>query len=207
MPILSDDRLNMNFIAYTKRLEKYRCYSDTMISELGERLKRCPFSVSESGGGSYDGGMIEVVLKILCNIAYRINELGFGDDGKGKTAFPLLKVNNDMLMRVLLLQHISKAEMFIYQPDNWKRKNGRFYEFNDDLQANLRTGERSLYLCQRYGINLTEEEYEAIRIIDRPDEQKGDAFMSPLCMLSKMANQLTALELRQRYEKELREKQ
>ena len=150
--------------------------------------------------------MIEVVLKILCNVAYRINELGFGDDGKGRIAFPMLKVNGDMLMRVLLLQHISKCEMFVYQTDNWKRKNGRNYEFNDDLQANLRTGERSLYLCQKYGISLNEEEYEAIRIIDRPDEQKGDAFISPLCMLSKIANQLTALELRKRYEKEQSEK-
>ena len=190
----------MNFIAYTKRLEKYGCYSDEMITELGERLKRCPFSVSESSGGSYDGGMIDIVLRTLCNVGYRINEVGLGLNENGSVSFPLLKVSNDMLMRVLLLQHISKAEMFIYQPEQWKRNKGRMYEFNDDLAANLRTGERSLYLCQRYGIKLNEEEYEAIRVIDRPDEQKGESFVSPLCMITKFANSLTNLELRIQYE-------
>ena len=59
-------------------------------------------------------------------------------------------------------------------------------------------GERSVYLCTKYGIKLSEEEYEAMISVDKSDES-GDIFMSPLALIVKSVNKLVNAELRQKY--------
>lgn len=198
---MTEAKLNANFVAYTKRLEKYGCYSEAMINDIGDKLKKCSFSMKEDSGSAYDGSMIDVVLNTLCKIAYHINENGFGAPDKNNSiSHPFLQVNFDMLMRVLLLQHIGKVELFEEETDVWQRKNrGNFYKFSRDTKANLKLGERSLYLCQKYGIQISEEEYEAIRIIDKTDDT-GDMYASPLAVLVKFVNLLAAIELKKKYE-------
>lgn len=196
--MLTEDRINANFLAYVKRLEKYGCYSEELIKDLGENLKYCSYSLNEDSGSAYQGSMIDVVLNTLCKLAYHINENAFGG-GDEKIAHPFLKVNIEMLMRVLLLQHIGKCQMFVPQREQWKIKKGYLFDFNENLDANLKLGERSIYLCQKYGIKLNEEEFEAMRIIDKTDEGKSDAFSSPLSIIVKIANILTAIELRRKY--------
>ena len=69
------------------------------------------------------------------------------------------------------------------------------------MTTTLKCGERSIFLCQKYGIKLSEEEYEAIRIIDKDDEnKKADTYVNPLCQMVKIANQLTAIECHRQYE-------
>ena len=199
--MITEEKLNANFMAYIKRLEKYNCYSESMINDIGDKIKRCSFSMMEDSGSAYEGSMIDVVLNTLCKTAYHINELAFGaSDKNNNISHPYLKVNFDMLMRVLLLQHIGKCQLFIDEDEPWKRKKGFNYKFSDNLKANLKLGERSLFLCQKYGIELSEEEYEAIRIIDKTDDSKGDMYSSPLSIIVKFVNTLTAIELKKQYE-------
>lgn len=193
--MLTTEKINLNFITFCKKLEKYNCYSEQMINELGEEIKNCSFSLNEDTGSCYQGSMIDIVLNHLCSIAYNVNECVFGINGR----FSEMKVNPDMLMRVLLLQHLAKAEMFVPQREQWKIKRGQYYDFNPDLKASLKLGERSLYLCQKYGIEVSEEEFEAIRIIDKLDDDKINSFLTPLCSIVKMANQFVAVEMRQKY--------
>lgn len=193
--MLTTEKLNLNFITFCKKLEKYNCYSEQMINELGEEIKNCSFSLNEDTGSCYQGSMIDIVLNHLCSIAYNVNECVFGINGR----FSEMKVNPDMLMRVLLLQHLAKAEMFVPQREQWKIKRGQYYDFNPDLKSSLKLGERSLYLCQKYGIEVSEEEFEAIRIIDKLDDDKINSFLTPLCSIVKMANQFVAVEMRQKY--------
>lgn len=195
---MTEEQLNANFIKYISRLKKYNCYSQEMIDEIGDALKRAPYCLTEEGGGAYEGGMIDIVLNRLCRLAYDLNTNGFGlTDKNDNIEHPKLMVNTEMLMRVLLLQHIGKSEMFIPQPEEWKRKKGWIYEFNDAFKSNLRLGERSLYLCQKYGIVLNDEEYEAIRIIDREWDEKHLIMSSPICAFVRICNLLTTIELKQ----------
>lgn len=193
--MLTTDKIILNFITFCKKLEKYNCYSEQMINELGEAIKNCSFSLNEDTGSCYQGSMIDIVLNHLCPIAYNVNECVFGINGR----FSEMKVNPNMLMRVLLLQHLAKAEMFVPQREQWKIKRGQYYDFNPDLKSSLKLGERSLYLCQKYGIEVSEEEFEAIRIIDKLDDDKINSFLTPLCSIVKMANQFVAVEMRQKY--------
>lgn len=194
--MLTQEKINANFVTYCNKLEKYGCYSEEMMKAIGDGIKNCPFGMSEDGGGAYQGGMVDVVLHNLCKLAHNINEYGFGGE---KTNHPLLKVNCNMLFKVLLLQHIAKAEMFVCTREQWKIKKGIFYDFNETLKSKLKLGERSIYLCQKYGIKLEEEEYEAMRSIDKTDENKGEVFCSPLCILVKFVNTLAAVELKRKY--------
>lgn len=193
--MLTAEKLNLNYITYCNKLKKYNCYSEQLISDLGEQLMNCSFSMNDDTGSAYQGSMIDVVLNHLCSVAYTINDVVFGPNGK----FSSMRVNPDMLMRVLLLQHIAKAEMFVSTRDSWKIKKGMLYEFNSDLKTSLKLGERSLFLCQKYGIELQEEEYEAIRILDKTDDDKVLYFISPLCSIVRMANQFVTTEMRQNY--------
>jgi hypothetical protein len=190
--MLTQEKINSNFVQYVKRLEKYDCYSESLMNDLGEDIKNCSFSMNDDSGSAYQGSMVDVVLNVLCKIAYNINEKAFENE-------PNLKVNMNMLMRVLLLQHIAKAQMFVPQRESWKLKKGILYDFNDNLKAILKLGERTIFLCQKYGIKLNEEEYEALRYIDKTDD-KADYMASPLCIIVKMANALTAIECKKRYQ-------
>lgn len=196
--MLTQERIKTNFIAYTKRLEKYNCYSKEMINDIGDKLMNCSYALNQDSGAAYDGSMIDIVLNKLCKIAYDINEKAFG--GEEKVAHPQLCVNTNMLMRVLLLQHIGKAEMFVTQPEQWKFNKGFLFDFNRELPTALKLGERSIFMCQKYGIKLSEEEYDAMRSIDRDDDSSINMYTTPLAAIVKMANQLVAIECRREYQ-------
>lgn len=193
--MLTVEKINLNYITFCNKLQKYNCYSEQMINDLGENLKNASFSLTSDTGSAYQGSLIDIILNHLCSIAYNINEILFGTNSK----FPNMRVNIDMLMRVLLLQHISKAEMFIDTRDKWKISKGILYDFNPDLKCTLKLGERSLFLCQKYGIELSEEEYEAVRILDKPEDDKSQYYINPLCLIVKMANHFVAVEMRQKH--------
>lgn len=196
--MISTEKINSNFVIWTERLRKYNCYSDRLVDELGDKIKNASFSLNENSGSAYQGSMLDTVLNTLCRIGYEINENAFGYNEKQKIRHEHLYINVNMLMRVLLLQHIAKAEMFVLQESSWKAKNGMLFDFSNDLKTQLKLGERSIFLCMKYGIELSEEEYEAMRIIDK-DEDKTNSFISPLCEIVKIANQLTAIEKHREY--------
>ena len=201
--MLTIEKIKLNYVTFCNKLKKYNCYSEEMINDLGEKLMNASFSMTAECGSAYQGSLIDVVLNHLCTIAYSINEIVYSDTGK----FSHMRVNNDMLMRVLLLQHISKAELFVDTRETWKINKGILYEFNDELKTAMKLGERSLYLCQKYGISLSEEEYEAIRIIDKADDDKANYFITPLASLVRMANHFVAIEMKEKYKKSIKKEE
>lgn len=192
--MITEEKINSNYILWIERLKKYNCYSDEMINEIGNKIKLASFSLCTTTGSAYCGSMINTVLNHLCTIAYHINEDAFGFNTKQKDKHPFLKVNSDSLMRVLLLQHISKAELFVPQSEQWKINKGYPFEFNGELLSSLKTGERSIFLCQKYGVKLKEEEYEAMRIIDKEEDFKNNSYANPLSTIVRIANQFVAIE-------------
>ena len=196
---LTEEKRNLNFVLWTKKLKDYNCYSESLINELGEKLKNASFNMNEANGGCYEGSLIEVILNNLCTLGYHINELAFGLNDKGKRNHPFLNVNTEMIMRVLLLQHISKAEYFITQTENWKKNKGYLFDFNGELETQLKMGERSAFLCMKHGIQLSEIEFEAMTIVDK-DDKCSNSHQNQLVVLVKTINQLVAVELQRKYD-------
>jgi len=198
---ITEEKINRNYLLWIDYLKKYNCYSDRLIEEYGEKIKLASFAMSETSGGAYQGSLLDIVLSNLCVIASHINEGAFGLNSKEKYKHQHLYCDKTSLMKVLLLQHISKAELFVPSNEQWKINKGMYYEFNPNLQTALKLGERSIFLCMKYGITLTEEEYEAMKICDK-DEEKSNSFITPLAELVKIANQLTAIEVYRKNKKQ-----
>lgn len=196
---LTEEKRNLNFVLWTKKLKDYNCYSESLINELGEKLKNASFNMNEANGGCYEGSLIEVILNNLCTLGYHINELAFGLNDKGKRNHPFLNVNTEIIMRVLLLQHISKAEYFITQTENWKKNKGYLFDFNGELETQLKMGESSAFLCMKHGIQLSEIEFEAMTIVDK-DDKCFNSHQNQLVVLVKTINQLVAVELQRKYD-------
>lgn len=197
--MITEDKINANFLLFVKKLQAYGCYSEEMQNEIGEKIKYAPYSGTDEYGGCYNGGLIDVTLHKLCRIAYEINEKVFGKNGEPDKAFahPMLAVNTNKLMKVLLLLNLSKAVMFTDETEQWKIKKGLMYKFNE-FDTNLKIGARTLFLCQKYGIKLEEDEYEAILANDDV-EDNSIRYRTPLYILTKTARFFTMVELKQEW--------
>ncbi len=197
--MLTEEKINQNYLTFLKKLETYGCYSEEMMNDIGDKVKYGAYSMTDEYGGCYAGSLVEVTLHTLCRIGFEINECAFGKNGKpdGKFSHPLLAVNTNKLMRVLLLLNLAKAEMFVDETEQWKIKKGQMYRFND-FDTALKLGARTLYLCQKYGIVLEEDEYEAILSIDDA-EDNGARFRTPLYTLVKATKLFTMVELRRKW--------
>ena len=71
-------------------------------------------------------------------------------------------------------------EFYVWNHSDWHRSKGMLYETNRKC-AYMGTGERSLYVLQKYGVVLSAEEYLAIRLNDGMyiDENKAYRMKEP----------------------------
>lgn len=190
---MTEDQINKNYLTYRQLLERYKCFSPLMFDEIGEKIKRAPYSTSVDRGGCYDGGMIDVTIRILCKIGIDIAEGVFGTNpNTGRPRRKFITAPRESLIRVLLLYNISKSEIFVPKERPY---NGVRYEFSNIDSAHLNTGNRSLYLCSKYGIQLTSDEFYAIQCIGDPEPN----LHSGLATTAYTANILTNIELKELY--------
>lgn len=194
---MTPDKINANYLLFMQYLKKYDCYSEEMIKDIGDKIKIAPYSKEVEYGGAEPGSLIEVTLYKLCKIGAQINNKALGKNSGDTVSHPYLCVSQYMLMRVLLLMNLAKAEIFEPVTEDWKMRRGIMYDFAE-MKTKMKLGQRSLYMCQKYGIKLSEEEFDAFSTIDISDET-GERFLSPLYAIVKTAKMLTLIELRQEY--------
>lgn len=194
---LSEERIGKNYLTWVECLKKYDCYSEQLIEEYGELIKNASFSTSIDMGAC-QGSLIHVILTSLCLIGTHINECAFGETENGEPKHKHLFCNKNSLMKVLLLQHISKAEMFVACTEQWKIQRGNLFEFNNKLATSLKLGERSLFICQKCGIKFTEDEYKAMKCLD-DDENKNHPFVCALEVMTHAVNRYSTLDVYRKY--------
>lgn len=179
---MTEDKLNSLYVTFTKKLEVYVENSDLLITSLGDNLKNAPAAQKLDSGLAYNGAMMYNTLYRIAKYAKNINAML--DENT--------RVDDKSLFKVVLLHQISKAVMFTPNDNEWEiNKLGSVYKFND-LSGALRMGERSILICSQNGITFTEEEFEAMRILDKSDENDNFTkyFSSPLSVIIKQANEL-----------------
>lgn len=87
--------------------------------------------------------------------------------------------------------------MFEKNDNQWEiEKKGIAYKYAKSDVA-LKMGARSILLCQEMGIQFTPEEFEAMLILDKDDNDLQSKFYSnALSVIVKQANELTHLNNR-----------
>lgn len=170
------------FNIYVSKLEQYlgEDTTATLLSFVPE-IKTATFAPSSDSGLAFDGSLIDASLTIT-TLACKLNALLPEER----------RVDVASIVKVGLLAHISKALMFEPNDDQWQINNrGMVYKFKP-LKGALRGGERSILLCANAGVKLTEEEYEAMRIMGKniDDDAQAKLYSSNLSTIIRQANEL-----------------
>jgi hypothetical protein len=160
---------------------KYNVFTDSLFNFLGDAYFQAPASTMLSLHNAFPGGLVDHSLKVCRNMIH-INKL-----------LPdTMKVNENSIVKVGLLAEIGKT--FLYKPceSKWHRDNqGKMYEFNEDMES-MRVGERSAYYAMKHGVELTDEEFQAIVNIDKPlDDKQAKWHSSTLAQLLRQATDIS----------------
>lgn len=187
--MLTTEKINLNYLNFINKLEKYNIFPQEMKDdvEFNELLKNASAFTNEETGGAYEGSLVEHIIRIAV-IAYNTN----------KSLYEEVQVDIDSLIKVCYLHQISKALMIKKNYTDWEVKKGKLFTFNDNLPA-IKCGEYSIFIANKYGIKLTEEEYEAILSVDKKDDEQTKYFASSLSQLLRSSIDLATMERKQRY--------
>lgn len=174
-----------NYALFINKLQKLGIDTEQLDKELGEKIKNATYSTDNKyTQTAYDGALIDTILKTFTVFAVKINDMLPSKQ----------QVNTQTLVKVCLLHQLSKAITFIPNDNEWERNNRNILYKFAPTNAALKMGLKSLLLCQKYGITFTDEEAEAMTILDRDGEDaQAKYFASPLASLIKQANDLTYL--------------
>jgi hypothetical protein len=190
---LTADQRKINYVTYVNKLQSVGGYSEELFSEIGERLINAPMNAYIDSGLAYLGAFIYNSMRKIAYYAVLENEKL--DESE--------RVDKNSIVKVALLNQISKAIQFEPNSNKWELENrGIAWKYNETDVA-LRTGERSLYLCSKYGIQFTPEEFEAMLICDKTDDDYSKIYSSTLSVLIKNATNLVYNLARINYKKEL----
>ena len=186
--MLENNVLEKNYQIFKKKLvECCESINLEILDEFEEKIKHASFSLTNENHTAYDGSLLQIILRILTPYSIKINELLPEE----------IKVNQSSIIKVCLLSHISKCEMFIPNTDEWqKEKQGKMYIYSNYDFA-LKMGMRSIIIANQLNIHLTPNEYEAMIVMDREvSDKQSEFYSSPLATVIKQANQLTYLQTR-----------
>jgi hypothetical protein len=187
--MLTEEKINLNFVNFTDKLEKYNIFPDKMKEdvEFNESLRVASAFTSEDSGGAYEGSLIEHITRIAI-IAFNVNKML-----QEEVTVPI-----DSLIKVCYLHQISRALMIKKNTVEWEVKKGKPFTFDKSSPA-LKTGEYSIFLCNEYGIKLSVDEYEAILSIDKLDDAQTKYFSNSLSQILRVSIELANTERKLRY--------
>ena len=183
---LSKEILVSNFSKYKKKLITYvgEQEAESIIEELGgdDAVMNATYANMDNTGLAYDGSFTETVIALT---VYAIKINGLLPEEK--------QVSKESIAKVALLSQIGKVLLFKPQTNDWRRKNlGENYTYAE-LDGAIRVVERSILIAMNSGVKFTEFEFEAMRIMDKQNENADNYskyFSGALSMVIKQANEM-----------------
>jgi len=164
-----------------------------MVDELDERLCLCPASSKRDFHHAFPGGLISHSLRVLNNLVILNNSYGWN-------------LPKDSMIIAALFHDIGKCglpgtdavnDFYTPQTDGWRvEKMGEEYKYNNDL-AYMTTPDRSMFMMQHYGIQLSIDEYLSIKLNDGfivPENKSYGLKISPLVYGTMTADYVSTME-------------
>ena len=182
------EKILKNKEKFDKTNETYNILSENLLEFLGEDLYSAPASNMESMYNAFPGGLIDYILTVT---KYGINLNDILPESQ--------RVDKKSIIRVCFLHQLGKVKLYKFCESEWHRKNqGKMYDFNEDL-VSMRVGERSAYYSLRYGVELSDEEYQSILNYDKTDDDKQSKWYgSTLSTILRLANELAIIECKKK---------
>ena len=180
MKKLKEEEFTNEWVTFCTNLEKAGITEKYDHDRLKEQLKVASGALSEDTGIAYPGALI-CHINLFTAIAQRIAKMVAGT----------FSIDEKSLLKVCLLQHLSKIYMYVPNDNEWRVKNlGENFKFAE-LDGNLKFGERSIYCATLHGITFTPEEWEAMESLDKAKE--GNNMKYAECILSTIIRQANEL--------------
>lgn len=161
-------------------------------SSLEDAFKKSPAAINEDSGLSYPGGLLSHI-RLSTVIAERL----------AKMVSNTFNINIKSLKKVCSLMHLSKIEMFMENDNAWEiEKRGLNYKFSK-LDGVLKSGDRSILICNNMGIQFTPIEFEAMKALDKEgnDFDNSKYFMNIMTIIIRQANDIAYLIAKEKYNK------
>ena len=180
---MTTEKIQANAAKYFKTGQDYGFINDKLVELIGASIIGAPASSSSNLHNAFEGGLIDHIFKVTKH-AIAVNAL-----------LPEAKqVEKSSIMKVCFLHQIGKASLYIENTEDWKIKRGNMYDFNDKL-VSMRPSERSIYYATSCGVELSENEYQAILNYDKDDSDKSARWHTcDLGEILKVANVIAMIE-------------
>jgi hypothetical protein len=183
--MISLEKLEKNKKKFREVNNEYKIFSSELEMFLGENFYISPASPSTDLYGCYPGGLLDHLIKV-CKYCLLLNDL-----------LPeKIKKPKEKLIKISFLSQIGKVFLFKENPSEWHRLNqGKLYVYNDTGGISMRIGERSVYYAVKYGVNLEEDEYQAILNTDKDNDDKmAKWYSSVISQILKQGFELALIE-------------
>jgi len=194
---LTPEDITSNFDKFRSLCEKLGDRSEAalaMVDTLGEQLALCPASSRKEFHAAYPGGLVEHSLRVLSNAMKLTKAYGW-------------QVSKESLIISCLFHDIGKVglanddgtvtDYYVPQDSDWHReKLGEFYKHNKEMQY-MSTPQRSVHMCQAFGLKLKMDEYLSILLNDGfvLDENKPYCLKtSPLVFATMTADYISTMQ-------------
>ena len=190
---MTENEKQKNYNAYIKAFAKCGVDASKLLEVYGEELKNATMSARADSGVAFDGSLINCVLNYLTPIACQIADMGKrAKNAEGEIiTIPFFQgIDKNSIIKVCLLQHISKILQLEPNDVQWEiEKRGILYKYKDT--NSMKTGLRSMWMATQCGIQFTEDEAEAICVIDNKLEDESVRYhASTLATIIMKANEL-----------------
>lgn len=161
---------------------------NNIIEALGgeDAITKATYSNTAESGSAFAGSFLKNVIS-LTSLAKK-----FATDA---SIFPEY-VNADSVVKVCLLSQIAKVLLYQENDSTYEINRGKVYKFNDELKGALRVGERSVLIAMNAGVKFTEDEFEAMKILDKDNQDDNYVryFCSPISTIIKFASEIIAVK-------------
>lgn len=188
---LNKENFETEFTKFYNELKSCGLDDYYQYSYLYDVLQTASCALNEETGCAYPGSLL-VHINLITALAKRIAKMVSGT----------FVIDEQSLVKVCLLMHLSKIDMYVPNDNQWEIEKRRLnYKFAE-LSGKLKFGERSILLAMNNGIKLTPEEFEAIKCLDNDGQTKGDKyFESIMTTIVRQANELAYAIEKEKYNK------
>lgn len=162
---LTPEEIEQNWVRFRSLCERLGQRSSTvvaMLDELDERLCLCPASAKRDYHGAFPGGLVDHSLRVLNGVVALNKAYGWNLRKESMIVGSLFHDIGKVGMPGAGAEH----DFYLLQTDGWRaEKLGEEYRYSDRIPY-MTTPDRSVFLMQHYGVQLSCEEWLAIRCND-----------------------------------------
>lgn len=190
MITLSQEQANTAWVQFYTIFDRLGLSKHYDMGKLKEELLSSPCAITEEMGTAYKGALLMHINMVMA-LAQRTMKMISGT----------FQIDEDSLLKVCCIMHLSKRYMYVENENEWEIKNrGLLFKFSKDMEGCLKGGERSALEALNNGVKLTPTEFEAIKVLDEEDNTKNP-FKSILSVIVRQSNELAYAIEKERYNK------